>query len=765
MRLHKVAAALSACITTIQAIQPGAAPAQEAPLRDLELGDLNFLHTTDTHGWHAGHLLEPSFSADWGDYISFTEHMREKLEAEGRDLLVIDTGDRIEGNGLYDASNPRGEYTFGIFSQQHIDILCSGNHELYKNSSAEDDYTKLVPAYKDNYLASNLEIIDPKTRQVEPLAPRYRTFTTKHGVKIMAFGFIFDFTRNDKNTIVIPVEQAVKYPWFQTAIATADIDLFVVIGHVALRSQEFEVIHRAIRTVKPNTPIQFFGGHYHIRDYRIFDNKAHALASGRFMETIGFQSITNLKSDTDNITFARRYIDNNLHSLMHHSNTTPSTFPTPLGLNTSRMITHARTALNLDQTFGCAPNTYWMSRTPYPSPTSIFTLLTEHIFPSIINPHRRNATRLILTNTGAIRFDIFAGPFTRDSTYIVSPFTSNLSFIPDVPYRLARHLLPILNGQDPQTGDLAFTGSTINNPTITSYLTELPPPEQQSRNAALLYHAAQQQSQSRSYRPTTQEQLDLNDAMSNDPAWEKFLQAQNNNDATALEAAVLELTQRFSSKIADSYSRQRFSPPSLSSLASDSPTHDHNHDHKAHLGTKEVLTPGYTTHDDLGDTGDDTLRSPITFYDVPNCVQAVMPGTHVYNSVKDAEENGVVDLVFNHFLAPYVLTILNTLSTEQTSTPSPSSSPTLIEMEQEGDGDVEDRIVEDRIVTAEAEVEAQVQARKYTEDDITNYIPGETFTSLLAKWVSENWKENCKEEDELKRETCKEGNNDIKTEL
>lgn len=29
-----------------------------APLRDLEFGQLNFLHTTDIHGWLAGHLQE-----------------------------------------------------------------------------------------------------------------------------------------------------------------------------------------------------------------------------------------------------------------------------------------------------------------------------------------------------------------------------------------------------------------------------------------------------------------------------------------------------------------------------------------------------------------------------------------------------------------------------------------------------------------------------------------------------------------------------------
>ena len=55
--------------------------------------------------------------------------MREKIEAEGHDLLVIDTGDRVEGNGLYDASSPQGNFTRPIFAEQHIDVLCSGNHE------------------------------------------------------------------------------------------------------------------------------------------------------------------------------------------------------------------------------------------------------------------------------------------------------------------------------------------------------------------------------------------------------------------------------------------------------------------------------------------------------------------------------------------------------------------------------------------------------------------------------------------------------------
>lgn len=47
-----------ALVTPILARQPSAPEAIPAPLRDLKWGQLNFLHTTDTHGWLAGHLQE-----------------------------------------------------------------------------------------------------------------------------------------------------------------------------------------------------------------------------------------------------------------------------------------------------------------------------------------------------------------------------------------------------------------------------------------------------------------------------------------------------------------------------------------------------------------------------------------------------------------------------------------------------------------------------------------------------------------------------------
>ncbi|KAL2443858.1 Secreted protein [Exophiala dermatitidis] len=591
------------------AAQPNAPEPLEAPLRDLHFGQLNFLHTTDTHGWHAGHLLEPSFSADWGDYVDFAARLREKLEGEGRDLLLVDTGDRVEGNGLYDASDPKGLFTFDIFRAQHMDIICSGNHELYQQNSSENEYLITAPAYRDSYLASNIDIVHPTTGEIVPLAPRYKKFTTKvQGIRIMAFGFLYDFDRNYNNTIVQRVEDTVREEWFQAAIRDPDIDLFVVAGHAPVRSDEFDVIFEAIRSVRSDTPVQFFGGHYHIRDYRVFDSRAHGLASGRFMETIGFQSIsglsTNSSTDTaSSLSFFRRYIENNLYSFYHHTGLNASTFHSERGRNITKGIEEARNALNLDDTFGCAPRDLWMSRAKYPSNSSIFSWLEEEVFPGIIHDTRRgDRPRLVISNTGAIRFDIFKGPFTKDSTYIVCPFTSGFHFLKDVPYNTAQKLIHLLNSG----------GEIFESVDSSLALWKMSPPDQLGIPEDVVAPAQT------SYEPL------------------------------------------------------------------------HSHGQSPILASEEkAAIPGYTTVDDAGDDGDDTVHAPISFYRVPNCIQSEINPRGIN---LDGE---VVDVVFNEFIQPWVLVGLKFLGLD------------------------------------------------YSDEDVDKYLPGYDMTTLISKWVSENWADNC----------------------
>ncbi|KAI0995913.1 Uncharacterized protein K3495_g12268 [Podosphaera aphanis] len=433
--------------------QPQAERPTSYPSRSLPWGKLNFLHTTDIHGWLAGHFKEPHYSADWGDYISFVQRMREKADSLGVDLLVVDTGDRIEGNGLYDASEPKGKYSYDIFNQLDIDILNSGNHELYKTYTVASEVSETVLKSNGNYIASNLDYIDSQTGKQVPLARRYRVFTTKNqGIKVAVFGFMFDFDRNAKNSLLQPVEDTLKEDWFQNAIRE-DVEIFLVATHAPLNSREHKIIHAAIRSHNKETPIQFFGAHTHKRDFRKYDSKSYGIQSGRYMETVGWMSI-DWKNNTDNLktakdlSFQRRYIDPNVNGYQYHSGLNKTTFPTARGRNVSTSIYEARKILDLDYTFGCAPRDLFF-KAPHPSNQSVLTWLEKEVFPTaIIKPERANTSRFIVLNSLFVRFDILKGAYTRDTNYMVTPFVSSFDYIKDVPYKNAKYAIDLLNGDD-----------------------------------------------------------------------------------------------------------------------------------------------------------------------------------------------------------------------------------------------------------------------------------------------------------------------------
>lgn len=549
--------------------------------------------------------------------MSFATRLREKIESQGQDLLIIDTGDRVEGNGLYDSSEPKGVYLSEILRHQHIDVITSGNHELYKQNASEAELLITVPHFRGHYLASNIDIIHPSTGDLVPLAPRFKKFTTKQqGIRVVAFGFLFDFTGNYNNTVVQSVEETIKEDWFQEAIREKEVDLFLVAGHVPAHSPEYRAIFREIRNIRWDTPIQFFGGHLHIRDFVRYDSKAVALASGRFMETIGFMSIDGLSTvdrpnDISRPVFKRRYIDNNLHSFYHHTGLDEGSFTTEQGRNVSQLITESRSALHLDKVHGCAPEDLWMSRVPYPNKKSIYSWLETRVLVDMLRDESRGqVSSAVILNTGAIRFDIFKGQFTQDTIFTISPFTNGFRYVKNVPYQKVQLIMDVLNKQTKVLSALQ-DGSTSSQ-------LHLGPP------GSLAY---------------------TDNTLEND---EEALGYQPALDVTGSQQAPLVAT-----------------PP-------DDP--DDN------------IIPGYTTKDDAGTDGDDTIHSPITFYRVPNCIQALL-------STNMSQVPETVDLIYIEFVQPYLALAAKF-------------------------ADLDIDFVKDSAI----------------------YMPGMTLTDLILHWVKENWK-------------------------
>ncbi|KAL7813033.1 Metallo-dependent phosphatase-like protein [Trichoderma gracile] len=624
----------------VEAAQPGAVKPVAAPMRDLTWGQLNFLHTTDTHAWLSGHFLEPSFSADWGDYISFSQHMRKLADDKGADLLLIDTGDRIEGSGIYDGSVPKGIYQYDIYAQQKVDLLSTGNHELYKAYSVDMEHNTTVPNFKENYIASNLDYIDPKTGKRVPQAQRYRKFKTKNlGLNIVAFGFLFDFTGNANNSIVQPVADTIKEDWFQAAIKEKP-DLFVVIGHVGVRMQEFKDIFTAIRKEDWDTPIAFFGGHLHIRDAVSYDSKSLAIASGRYLETIGWMSVDGIakkqpkEEDGEEVaaqkgvTFSRKYIDNNLYGMYYHTGLNETTFPTKEGKKASQMIEDARKALDLDHRYGCAPRDLWMTRAPYPGKDSIYSWLEEEVLPSVVvNEDRKDKPRLAILNTGGIRFDIFKGPFTRDDTFTVSPFNSGFRYVADVPYEIAAKVIGILNSQAK-----IFVHGLPNTRQLTIPQQMYPRPNFDD-----------------------QDEIETVEDGQDDVEAGEVSQEESETDEVFQDEDEEEIRLELRGADASSDNGELFG--------------------------------GYTTKDDIGKDGDDTVHKPIDFYAVPNCIQAEVGFS------ADAKPKAV-DLVFIDFLLPWIIPAL------------------------------------------------KFSGGDYSAKDVEPYMEG-TLTTKLAEWISDNWKDEC----------------------
>ncbi|KAJ7506643.1 Metallo-dependent phosphatase-like protein [Mycena galericulata] len=429
------------------------------PSRPLVWGDINIISTTDTHGWLLGHekqsAPEPNYSGTWGDYAAFVRHMKELAVEKDVDLLLVDSGDLHDGTGLTDGFPPGGvdaRDSNEFFKQIPYDVLAIGNHELYTYANTLDMYTNFAPHFEGRYLSSNVNItvLDANNRSVSvPVGSRFRKFHTRKGRLVAAFGVLFDFAGSAANTTVQRVEDMLREPWFIDAIAEAP-DVFLLVGHmsVAQGDDRWPLVFEAIRQVHHSTPILIFGGHSHVRDCLQLDGRSMSLASGRYMETLGWMSVDlDSEGSTENLNFSRRYLDANRVTYQYHTNRTNLTFDTAEGLNITRGLRELEARFGLTLEYGIAPQDYTMTRAPYPSNGSILTMIVEEAIPTVLamNTSRAGVPSLVIISSGSQRFDIFKGPFTKNDELTASPFVNEFIYIPDVPFAAATAVLPALN--------------------------------------------------------------------------------------------------------------------------------------------------------------------------------------------------------------------------------------------------------------------------------------------------------------------------------
>lgn len=346
-----------------------------------------------------------------------------------------------------------------------------GNHELYVSEVAYQMFNDYSKKWGDKYVTSNVKILNPKTNQFEYVGVTHRYFTTAKGLRVMAFGVLYDFTGNSNASQVIKAKDMVKEQWFKDALATKQpVDLFVLFGHNPVSQKDsgstFKPVWDAIRASFPKTPISIFGGHSHIRDFAVYDESSVGIESGRYCETLGWMSLTGFDASNSGyhgiknphgvpnpkrsavdgssspFKWSRRYMDWNRNTFIYHSRQPADKYDYGSGLRVTNTITQDRNELRLGEVYGCAPQTWCMDCVPYTDPKNMFPgVIIPAVEAVVVNKTREDKARLILGNTGSVRFDLLQGPFTYDDNFVVSPFRDVFLSIKDVPYTKARALL------------------------------------------------------------------------------------------------------------------------------------------------------------------------------------------------------------------------------------------------------------------------------------------------------------------------------------
>ncbi|KAI8884051.1 hypothetical protein K501DRAFT_248623 [Backusella circina FSU 941] len=381
--------------------------------------------------------------------------MKQKAKKMKKDLFIIDTGDTHDGNGLSDITDPHGKLSQPLLTKIPYDLLTIGNHELYKNDIIYDTYNRFIPHWKNKYLAANVYFRDINTNKTHQMGQKYTYFKGKHGTRVLAYGFLFNFNRNGNMSFVSTVKDELKQPWFEKSIRKYSPDIITVIGHIGIRFPEFEEIINAIRKYKPDVPIAVLGGHTHIRDFVFYDKRAAGIESGKYFDTVGFLSVDCLGCASGNLTFNRRYLDQNRRTYINHAVDGKSgKLDTRLGLQLSEYISNIRAKYNLSQQIGYNPRDYRRDTRMPDADDSVYNLVLSEVMPKMLTDKSRLNPPYYIINTGGVRYDIFKGPFTLSTSYQVAPFENPYYHIEDVPIDVAEKILPAMNKQGEMRDDV-----------------------------------------------------------------------------------------------------------------------------------------------------------------------------------------------------------------------------------------------------------------------------------------------------------------------
>jgi hypothetical protein len=120
----------------------------------------------------------------------------------------------------------------------------------------------------------------------------------------------------------------------------------------------------------------------------------------------------------------------------YHTKRLDSSFYTSLGRKIKAGLEALAARFALSFQLSTALQDYTLSHNSFPSNVSRLSLIVDQVLPTALevnNTRRANISNIIITNSGGLRFDIYAGPFTKNDQLTAFPFADAFLYIADVP--------------------------------------------------------------------------------------------------------------------------------------------------------------------------------------------------------------------------------------------------------------------------------------------------------------------------------------------
>ena len=452
---------------------------------DLPFGDINVVVLTDIHTWVGGHQRqEPSMNADYGDILSFWEHLKAYADSTSQDLWFVNNGDWVHGTGL--SANGDTTSLVPILEKMPWDAINCGNHELYQNEIVKYMTRPggFVDWWGDRYLSANIlvqksteDFYDPFDEdtgsqddedQLEPLGKKYKILHGRNS-NLLVFGFLYNMEDPCDLIVIRRVEDVVKEKWFAQALSSEDYDAIMILAHMDLVDPLVDAILQVMRQVVGDTvPIQFITGHTHYRGVQQLDDMTNTVEFGRYLDTVGFVSFptkdtaaastttsTNETSSSSNSTslFKSMFVDTNVQTLQEALGVSESDNyeKTWSGKQLSSFIEKTQTKKGLLEEVGCAPQNYDF-KASLDDPSSLWRLYRDEVIPSVFfgfdeetagndedsdkdnTPERdsddASTGKVMLLSKGSWRYNIYAtSKLVVDDLYAVAPFNDTVMFL------------------------------------------------------------------------------------------------------------------------------------------------------------------------------------------------------------------------------------------------------------------------------------------------------------------------------------------------